>query len=80
MAGLVDRGGVGDRVELRVQLVDVLDVGGEPVVVERSVMREGKGGAAEVGERKVEGVLELTLGFGRPGLRAFPGLGCGVPA
>lgn len=65
---------MGERVELGVELVDALDVGREPVVVEGSVMGEGEGGAAEVGEGEVELVSELGLGVG--GVRF--GFRCGL--
>ena len=61
VGGRGDRCRVGERVELRVELLDALDVGGEPVVVERSMVREGEGGAAEVGEREVQRVLEFSV-------------------
>ena len=53
---------MGDRVELGIELVDVLDVSREAVVVERSMVREGKGSAAEVGKGEVERLLESCLG------------------
>lgn len=53
--------GVGEQVELRVELANVMDMRGEPLVVERSVVREGKGCAAEVGEGEAELVPELAF-------------------
>jgi hypothetical protein len=44
------------------------------------VVREGEGGAAEVGEGEVECVLELGLGVGRSGVCGSRERGCGVPA
>jgi hypothetical protein len=74
------RGGVDQRIELCVELVDALDVGGDPFVIERAVVREGKGGAAEVGKGEVERVLELGLGVGRPGVCGSRERGCGMLA
>ena len=59
-----------------IERVDALDVGGESVVVERSVVGEGKGGAAEVSKGKVERMLEPCLAVCNLGGRDMPVLGC----
>jgi predicted methyltransferase len=51
-----------ERVELRVELVDALHPGCEPLVVEGCVMGEGERGGTEVGEGKIKLVGELGLG------------------
>jgi hypothetical protein len=56
-----------DGAELRVDLVDSLHVWCKPLVVERAVVGEREGGAAEIREGKVELVPELAFGGVRVG-------------
>lgn len=72
--GRIDRRAVGERVELCKELVDALHLGCESLVVERSVVGEREGSAAEVGECEVELMRELGVGVGGVGVNR----GCDV--